>query len=1205
LTFFRAIKTILKWVFLLCLIGGTAFGVYLYSQINDRVRLRLLAEFQRKFPGLEISLGAAELVGTERIICRTLIFYEPAQNQEPRRRVLEIDEVVLHCPITLKKYWNDSIAIESAQLNHPHFFLSRDSEGNLREKDSFRAAQDHRREFPISLSNGTVELDNLTVWNIAATITPVFQEVVELGTPTFRESEEENFLEFESIPSVRETVRLWKFECTASGNWFRRSQIEGSFDPKTNEWNADGSFQQLQCDHELWTFLESWKKKAEKGAKKAPQTFDLAGMIRSIRGESDFAFQIAGDAAAPLGFRGNLEGTLRNGRVQVEFLKQPVSELGLLFRISDEGIHINNCRGVYGNTEILFAYQQPNLTNLEGAALRIKSGDAPIDKELIARFERFLPKNLEEFLRQFRQLSVNANLETIWVRKGQRWIPDYFLLQGTDLSLQSAESFYRIDGLVGKILIDRTGLLSLDFQTPQTPLREVPRFVQWDKLSESVENEIGNKNTRPFPPSRSFQELSDFPNRQTPVIEERRVRISGEFHDFLTVPEGHIQIEASTIPINAQLFDMIPEKQRKVVQSLRPEGSIDMIVNLGFSKDLAVRGIQKHFVIKAKNCSICYDNFPYPVRGIYGTIEWNGTDWAFRDFFGDNESTSMRADGYLRKNNDDYALSLHIIATNLPLEGRLQEALKNPSYREIYQSIRGSGKINVDAQVLFFPTTKKLHVSFDAVPDPVYGITICPVHFPYRIENVHGQISFDNGSCTIKNLNGRNKDAKFSSDIHCQISPQGAWNMDILRLHVDQISVQDNDLLRAVPDHLRQFLKSLRLEGPFNFDGTIQFSKAYAGAPLNTKWNTSFTLFQNAANLGIPIRNIAGQIHLLGENDTGRTEVLGELELDSAFYNGMQFLNITGPFLYDGQQILFGQNVMMEQQQQQAFAGQSLYRGQEIASTPTMPTFEQRMYGKTRRPNSTDAVDLFDPYKERLQNLEEATRNSFVPSRDTRAISASVFDGTLYCRGGMLLGPKTTSYSLQMDLIEAGLAQLVRDYRIGTSSEKNSGFLRRNVSGSITASAKISGEGKNTDTISGEGFIALRNANLYETPTMIKLLQILSIQEPSQNAFTTGDVKFRIQGKKMLLNSVRFQGDAFALEGNGDMQWDANRKINLILRPELGNSRNRVPIIGDLIGGAGKQLNEIHIEGPLGNPDVTRVSLPGMRSAFEQIQGEN
>jgi len=1198
LKFYRAVLTVLKWTFFLCLIGGTVFGVYLYSQINDRVRLRVLADFKHKFPHLEISLGSAELVGTERIICRKLIFCEPARNREPKRRILEIEEIVLHCPITLEKYWNDALEVESAELNHPRFFLSRDSEGNLREKNSFLPVKDHRKEFPLTLRNGTIEMENLLVRDISATITPIFLA----GTPRT------------GTPRVAD----WKFEATASGDWFRRGQVEVSFDPQTNQWTTAGSLQQLQCNRDLWAFLESWK---EESNPKTSPTFDLAGMIRSIRGESNFTFNFFSDETAQHGFRGNLEGSLLNGRVQVEFLKQPVSELGLLFKISDEGIRINNCRGIYGDTEILFAYQQPDLSGIEGAALRIKSGDAPIDKELIGRFGRFLPKNLEQFLHQFRQLSINANLETTWIRQNQRWIPEHFLLQGTDLSLQHADSSYRIDGLAGKILLDHTGLLSLNFQTPLPGIKGIPRFVQFTESS--PEPRYGQNALQfsaqfpppPFSPSRSFQELNDFPDLtwldQTPQTnqtrqanEEQRIRISGEFHDFLTAPDGNIQIETSAIPINAQLFEMIPEKQRAVVQSLQPEGMIDMIVSLGFPKDWATVGIQKHFEIQAKNCSICYDNFPYPVRGIYGTIEWNGTDWTFRDFYGDNESTRVRADGYLRKNNDDFALSLRFFATDLPLEGRLREALKKPSYREIFQSIRGSGKINVDAQILFFPTTNKLHVSFDATCDKVHGITICPVHFPYRIENVYGQISFDNGAFTVKNLKGRNKDTKFASDVYCQFTPEGAWSMEITDLHIDQISVQDNDLLRAIPEHLRQFMKNLRMEGPLNFDGAIRFSKAYAGAPLLTRWDTSLTLFQNAVSLGVPIRNIAGRIHLLGENDSVRTAMRGELELDSAFYSGIQFLNITGPFLYDGQQILFGQNVAMDTRQ--ATRGQSFYRGQQTGSMPAeTPTLEQQIYGKARRSSSAegfaDATDFFDPYKERRLNFETTKQNYFSPQAENRAVSASVFDGTAYCRGGILLGPKTVSYDVQMDLIDGGLSQFFRDYRIAAPS---GGLTRKNVSGLITASAKISGEGRNTDTLRGDGFIALRNATIYETPTMIKLLQILSVQEPSNNAFSSGDVRFRIQGKKMLLNSVIFQGDAFSLEGNGDLQWDTNRKINLILHPKLGNPRNRIPILSDLIGGAGEQLNAIHVEGSLGNPDVIRIPLPGMRNAIEQIQGD-
>lgn len=198
------------------------------------------------------------------------------------------------------------------------------------------------------------------------------------------------------------------------------------------------------------------------------------------------------------------------------------------------------------------------------------------------------------------------------------------------------------------------------------------------------------------------------------------------------------------------------------------------------------------------------------------------------------------------------------------------------------------------------------------------------------------------------------------------------------------------------------------------------------------------------------------------------------------------------------------------------------------------------------------------------------------------------------------MGEKNLSYHLQTELVEANLHEIVRDFR--RDSETVAPWDRKSISGVMTAQATINGEGRNTDTISGEGSVAIRKAYLYETPLMIKLLQRLSIRKPDRSAFSSSDIRFRIQGKKILLDPVFFEGSTFSLEGNGDFQWDTNRKLNLILVPKFGNRRNRIPILGDLLGGGG-ELNQVHVEGSLHNPDVSVIPLPGMRNAIEHIQG--
>jgi hypothetical protein len=49
----------------------------------------------------------------------------------------------------------------------------------------------------------------------------------------------------------------------------------------------------------------------------------------------------------------------------------------------------------------------------------------------------------------------------------------------------------------------------------------------------------------------------------------------------------------------------------------------------------------------------------------------------------------------------------------------------------------------------------------------------------------------------------------------------------------------------------------------------------------------------------------------------------------------------------------------------------------------------------------------------------------------------------------------------------------------------------------------------------------------------------------------------------------------------------------------------QIPVLSDIIGGAGEQLVQLKITGPLGDPTITRVALPEIQRALQQIQPED
>ena len=1192
-------------------LSGTIAAVYLYSQMNDRLRLHAAAELSKAFPSLEVYLGGAELEYSKKIVLRDIVFYAPASDGSGRRKVFQSDTCILNCPISIEKFLNDELEIQSLEVKSPKLFLTRDQNGKIVEFDLLRDFRsDKKSRPPVDISDGYVEVDGVIFRNIDASLTPN---------------------EIAQIPGIQED---WTFSLRAAANdWFHSIRLTGKLDIATEQLIVDGSVEQFRLSRQVWDFLYSWKPRSNDTSRPDPQStvFNLDTTLKSLKGDCNATFQLVRDSKSPLGFRGKLEGKLDGGRADVNLFKKPFNDVQFDFRITDRDLLISNCCGNNGESEVSIEYWQPEIRNTLRSSLKIETKKITVDIGLIDRLSPFIPRRMSTFLEKFHNYSMYADINTVLTRNGNQWTPRNFTLHATDLAFIFGDSAYRIEGLVGNLNLDQKGDLSFKFDsfepdsiglTDSIPVfdslygnsqthgertgQPAPAaFVQGSRTiaRPSTNSLISSRFSAISPeiePKQPENELSQ--KTEIPKRSNKSVNIEGSFANVLSEPNGNITVRASGIPINAKLMSIIPEKSRRVIQSLHPEGSVNVFVSLGLPKEPGLE-ITKKFVIGAENCSIVYDAFPYPVRDINGVIEWDGDDWVFSNFTGTNESTKVRANGDMKQSDDGYVLKLFFDVDDLPLEGRIGEALLNSGHKELYTSLRGTGKVNVDAQVWYFPSTKRLDVSFEAEPDHVDGITICPKSFPVRIEDVHGQIRFNNGNFSVRSMRGRNKETEFTSEIDCTFNRNGSWEMNIVPITIDRISIKDPDLLKALPENMQILVRSIKPEGAINMDGGIRFYKQESGLPLNTEWNLSLTLHQNSADIGVPVHDIFGRVHLVGRNEERKSiSVAGELELDSVIFNDMQISKINGPFHYDGNRIILGQNIAVENQISASNFRQQQIRGQQPAkkSGSTMSFYGQSLKEVSSRTNNVRSRDFdITDFGNRLESEQKRLFPDAQPQ--IRPISASLFGGTAYCQGRVDMNQNSISYRLQMDLVQAKLEQAAKELR--GSVLKDVSTAPKNVSGKLNISTNIYGEGKNPDTLSGNGFITLSDAYLYESPTMIKLLQRLSIQEPDKSAFSSGEIQFRIQGKKLLLNSVKLDGKALSLAGNGELLLDTKR-INLILKTKFEGTKKRLPIIGDLIGGASEQLNEVHVEGPAENPEITIITLPGMRNAIEQIQSD-
>ncbi len=622
----------------------------------------------------------------------------------------------------------------------------------------------------------------------------------------------------------------------------------------------------------------------------------------------------------------------------------------------------------------------------------------------------------------------------------------------------------------------------------------------------------------------------------------RPVDIKGQFFNPGPQFTGWVTLSGTEMPFDQKLYAAIYAAQPKssdVVRSLNPVGSFDFVVRTE-RNDPAQQVMNQDVDIALNRCSFNYEKFPYPVRNVVGHLKSLNGNWFFQNLEGASHSGRITCDGNLTKADDGFALHLEFGGSNVVLDEELRDALP-ARMQPLWNSLKPKGTFNLQsAKVEYSTTTKKLDVVTRVEP-VAESVSIDPTFFPYRLENLRGELEFHDDRADFKNLRAFHNSREVSASGFCERTPEGNWHMHFENLTTDPSRVdRDRDLVTALPAKLRKVVLQLNPTGLVSMHGALDlWGKPPAMAPdgsapgdctVRSEWHDlAFDVHQGTLHTGIDLQNIFGGIALTGSYDPERPEgkrlmSRALVHVESLTWNQFQLTDIQGPMWLDDQKVLFG-------------------------------------------------------------SLAEDTQ----PGRPPRRLSAKGYGGMLEADGQVLL-EETPRYAIQAAVDNVDLKSFCTDSLPG----------RQKLKGRLQAGVRLTGNAAGLHTLAGEGQVRLRDADIYELPVMVALLSVLNLKRPNTTAFTTSDINFRVEGEHVYLKNIEFSGDAISLVGTGEM--NLNTDINLRLQPIMGRSDMQLPAWKKLMGGASEQLMQIQVTGTLADPKTKREAFPTLNQALQSIQ---
>jgi hypothetical protein len=147
------------------------------------------------------------------------------------------------------------------------------------------------------------------------------------------------------------------------------------------------------------------------------------------------------------------------------------------------------------------------------------------------------------------------------------------------------------------------------------------------------------------------------------------------------------------------------------------------------------------------------------------------------------------------------------------------------------------------------------------------------------------------------------------------------------------------------------------------------------------------------------------------------------------------------------------------------------------------------------------------------------------------------------------------------------------------------------VSGKATVRLYLDGKGSDPENIKGKGILEVPNAKLYNLPPFVGLLKFLGLRLPDRTAFDEAYAAFDIERGRIQFTQMRVLGDAFSLEGKGDMKLDGS---DLDMEFNVGWARmaQALPGFSYLQTALSKQLFKLKVRGEVGKVSYTKEPIP-------------
>lgn len=843
------IGKLLFWTTLAVALLGAGALLLITQHLDEAVRAEVQRVFGEHYEGLHVAVRSAHRVEGQGLFVRGLSIKDPSL-EGPQSELLYVDEMFVECHNSL-----DELALGNMQFDH--IALRRMAVRAVRRADGSWSVA---RLVPLpsfgdglptaSIEDGTVEIfdpqrnppASLTLRRINVEVQP------QRGRESFSRSSPDEAAalaggEKDSRPLPRDVLAVTG---TLGSGIFDKLEMTGWLDPADGRWHVRGKVEQLVVAPETRQALPA-------------SIAQHIAALGNLRGKTDLSFDVSNEPVGEIPYRFDISGNLYEARYEDARLPFPLTDVAANVHVNSAGVQVDNLTAQAGMANLSLTLIRYGWTVDSPLRVEAHARDLQVNRQMV----QVLPPEIIAIWSRYQPTGL-LDADVTLVFDGTNWTPQ-LAFGCQDVAFRHEEFPYPLTSATGTITLKD------------------------DVLTFALRGLAGTQG----------------------------VQLSGRVEHPREAPLGWMEFASDgPIPIDGQLLAALDTQKlrggRKVLQSLAASGNVAFSGRFERLK-ADQEGFNEHVLLRITGGSVAHEKFPYPITRISGEAElWNG-QWTFRDFQGRNDSGRVACSGSFMTNGDDGPLlALDFVATDLPLEDELKAAF-SPAMQTAWANLRPRGSVDhVALQLRCRPQTDQCDITVVAqeLPERPDGsgqsISLFPRCFPYRLNQVQGELRWHDGYLSMRSLKAEHGGATISTSGFCAAAADGGWRLRFHGMHGEGL-MMDRDLMSALPAELSAGVAKLNMTGPLTLTGGFEVRRgAQAEGELSADWDMTLDLENGQMQCGVPLKNIHGSIRLIGAKSPEGVYSRGELAIDSLMCEGVQFTGISGPVWIDPTRVSLG-----------------------------------------------------------------------------------------------------------------------------------------------------------------------------------------------------------------------------------------------------------------------------------------------------------